>query len=485
MKMFKTFRRQSKKSLLGFDLDEERIKIVLVRVNGRERQVAALVTQEVRGMSDEAVAAFISKTVSDLKLAETPLAFMTAPLGSVITRNMELPSRDDNEIREMLGLQVSRHTPYSRSEIILDTLHLGVRGSYTKVLMVIVPRDTIVRQARILEKAGLRVQKVFFPAEAICEACAKISGGQTLAIVHMDALFTAFMVAHEGKILFLRGIPLGAEHLIEAGAEARGRFEEELRQSLDFYGGEEGAVKPALLVLTGVTGDMTDFDPLFRELNIPIQHQVDHNYFPISPEAKKTAIGSKRVSFFNVIAPLLLFDKMRVDLVSDEQRIQRQVEERGREVLRMGVLAMLLLFLAFTSFAEKTVFKKAYLGYLQTQYKPVLDGARELETLFSKNQAVKNHLASRGRALQSLLVLYEALPVEVSVSEIRYDEGQRFSVRGSSPSMALVFSLVSSLEKSEDFKDVKTKHVTSRNEGAEAVDFEVSATMKGGMDSGS
>ncbi len=478
MKLFRSFNAHPDKTLLGFELDEEWMKIVLVRVSGRKREVTALASHDVRGMDDAALAALVSKTVADLKLPEPPVAYLAAPLASTITRHMELPSRDPHEIREMLGLQATRHTPYSRSEIILDTLILGTRENYTRALMVIVPREPVLRQAKILEKAGLNIEKVFFPAEGLCAACSKIAPGKTLAIVHMDAVFTSFMVAHEGKVLFLRGIPLGAEQLADAAAETRARFEEEVHKSFEAYAGEGHSPKPSLLLLTGVTGERVDFDPLFRELGVPLQHQIDTDYFPISEEAKKTAAASKPVSFFGVIAPLLLFDKMRVDLVPEEQRVKRQIEERGRELLRTGVLAMALLFLLFTSFAEKTLFKKVYLAHLTTQYRPLVEGARELETMFSKNQAVKNHLVSRGRSLGSLVTLVDALPAEVSVTDIRYEEGQKFSVKGSSPSMGAVFALVSSLEKSEGFRDVKTKHVTSRNEQGDVVDFEVSATMR-------
>ena len=157
--------------LIGIDLNEEFLKVVHVKITSLKREVVNLVSREVRGMSDEDIIAFIKKTLADLKIMN-PRAFIGVPLQTVITRSIEIPSRDPEEIREIVSLQASRHTPYSRSEIIIDTLTLGiVRESYTKVLLVIVPRELVARQTRILEGANLKIERIFFPPEGICYAC--------------------------------------------------------------------------------------------------------------------------------------------------------------------------------------------------------------------------------------------------------------------------------------------------------------------------
>ena len=211
----KLFEKKQNQDLLGFDLNEESLKIAHVRVTHLKREVVNLVSHSVRGMSDEDIAGFLTRTLADFKITN-PRTFITVPLQSVITRSIEIPSRDPGEIREIVNLQASRHTPYSRSEIIVETLTLGiVRESYTKVLLVIAPREIVARQAKILEKANLKLEKVFFPPEGVSHACAKIlnseSSSAVIAIVHMDATFTSFLVIQKSKILFVRGIPIGAE----------------------------------------------------------------------------------------------------------------------------------------------------------------------------------------------------------------------------------------------------------------------------------
>ena len=97
---------------------------------------------------------------------------------------------------------------------------------------------------------------------------------------------------------------------------------------------------------------------------------------------------------------------------------------------------------------------------------------------FSKTQAIKEYLATRGDSIETLSELYDTLPLEVRVSEIKYEDGEKFTVKGTSAAMASVFTFVSNLEKSSKFKTVKPKYVTSRNEnGADVADFEIAAVI--------
>ena len=474
-------RKKSRQDILGFDLDDDRLKIVHVRIAGLKREVLNLVHREVRGMTDDEIAALIIQSLVDLKITN-PRTFFCMPLNTLITRIIEIPSRDAEEIREIVSLQASRHTPYSRSEIIIDTLTLGVvRESYTKVLLVIAPREIVIRQTKILEKAHLKVEKVFFPPEGICHACVKILSSENndspIAILHMDGSFTSFLVIQRSKILFVRGISIGADHLLEEKEIYAGRFVDELQKSLEAYIHDEAGLLPSQLLLTGVVAEVNALDDLFRStLNIPIKHQTYFNHFAISDRAKAVASSSKQVSFFNVITPLLLYDRMKIDLNSEEQKIKVQLEHRGKEMMKTGVLVMILLALIFTFFAAKVYLRNSYFNSLTKRYKSVKADAKQLEILFEKVQVIKKYLSERGDSLQVLSELYELMPHDVSLNDIRYEEGQHFSFKGTSAAMGSVFSFVANLEKSKLFKEVKTKYVTMRSEGRrDIVDFEITA----------
>ncbi len=478
-------KKDNKRDLIGIDLNDEYLKIAHVRHAALKIEVANLISREVRGMSDEDIAAFITQTLADLKIVN-PRAFIAVPLHTVITRSIEIPSRDPEEIREIVNLQASRHTPYSRSEIIVDTLLVGiVRESYTKALLVIAPREIVVRQTKILEKANLNLEKVFFPPEGLCHAVTKIMDNETsahvTAIVHMDTVFTNFVVIQKGKILFVRGISIGASHLLEEKEVYHERFTDELHKSLESYIADEAGPQPSLLLLTGVIAEITDLDDLFSQtLSIPIKHQTYYNHFPITKQARAAASSSKQVSYFNLIAPLLLFEKMKVNLVSEEQKLRIRLEERGKEMVKTGMFVMILLSLAIALFVSKVYFKTAYLQNLTARYQSVKESAKELERISTKTQVIKQYLSTRGNSIEALAALYDTLPTDVRLSSVKYEDGQKLSVKGTSAVMGSVFSFVTNLEKSKQFKSVKTKYVTSGNDGGKVVqDFEINALIGG------
>ncbi len=477
--------RKNKQDMVCFEIDEDHLKIAHVHSTQLKREVINLVSREIRGMGDEEIVAFIVQTMTGFGLRD-PRAFISVPLYQVITRSIEIPSQDPEEIREIVNLQASRHTPYARADIIIDTLNLGqVRENYTKVLLVIVPKEVVGRQIKMLEAAHLKLEKVFFPPEGICQAFSKILNAESSdtvnGVVHMDWGFTSFIVVQKNKILFVRGIAIGANHLLEEKEVYHDRFVDELQKSLESYAGDEIGPEPKTLYLTGVVAEITELDELFTEtFHIPIKHQAYFNYFSISPAAKQTATASQQTSFFNLIAPLLLYDKMQIDLTSEEKKLKIQLEQRGRQMLMTGVLSLLLVTLLCASFFSKMYFKDTYLDRLAARYGPVKEDAKGLEKVFAKTQLVKDYLAVRGRSLEALTGLYDTIPDDVRVSNVKYDGGDKFTIKGTSSTMASVFTFVTNLERSNQFQTVKTKYVTNRNEsGVDLADFEIACSFLG------
>ena len=147
---------------------------------------------------------------------------------------------------------------------------------------------------------------------------------------------------------------------------------------------------------------------------------------------------------------------------------------RGQETVTAGIWVMVILGLLFALFASKVYFKQANLDKLIARYDPVIEDAKQLEEIFARTQVVKGYLEKRGNSIEALSALYSALPKDVRVSSVRYDDGVKFSVKGTSNTMASVFNFVTDLEKSKQFKNVKTKYITSRDEnGINTADFEI------------
>lgn len=475
------------RDVLGIELDEHHLKMVHLQQRGIRREFSNLLIHPVRGLSDDAVLLHIRQVIAQWKVVNAR-TFLTVPLSLVITRNIEIPSQEPEEIKEIVNLQASRHTPYARAEIIVDMMNLGVvRERYSKILLVIVPKETVNRQIQLIDRAGLHMERVIFPPEAIAIASAKMMGREaeegTYALLHMDYAFTSFIVVDGGKIMFVRGIHIGASQLSEDEVGTMDRFQDELEKSMETYSTDEVGAAPKTLLLCGVLQQGVDFDQLLSEtLHMKIKRAAYLDYFHTSENMKSAAVSSKNVSFLNLLAPIAMFDRLRVDLTSEEKRLKLQLERRAHAMLRTGILTMILLSLIFVNVTAKISFKRAYLKQITTQYLPVRDDAKQLELMLAKTELVKSYLVSRGNSLKALTDLYDATPLDIRLSEIRYDEStQKFSVKGTSSAMSSVFSYVSGLEKMEIFKNVKTRNVTRRQEaGRDMADFEINCLIDTG-----
>jgi hypothetical protein len=339
----------------------------------------------------------------------------------------------------------------------------------------------------MLDRAGLKLERVFFPPEGIAMVAAKLAGadaeGGPVAVLHMDAAFTTFMVTQAGKLLYVRGIHIGATQLTEERENSLDRFQDELEKSMETYASDEVGAAPKAALLCGVLNELKDFDDVLAEaLKLPLRRPSFAGYFHLSEESRATLESSKLISFLDLLAPLSLYDKIRIDLTSEEKRLKIQLEQRARQMLKTGILTLVIFSLLFVHLTSKISFKKAYLRQITTHYLPVRDGAKQLEQMLAKTELVKSYLLSRGDSLEALTTLYDVTPLDIRLSEIKYDDSvSKFSVKGTSSVMSSVFTFVSDLDKTHVFKNVKTKYVTSRNEaGRDVADFEIDCVIGAG-----
>ena len=190
---------------------------------------------------------------------------------------------------------------------------------------------------------------------------------------------------------------------------------------------------------------------------------------------------SPRVSFLNVIAGLFFSDELKVDLVPEEVRLARALEERGRELIKIGIFVLAVFVLVFFILLSNIFFKSAYLKNLDERYAPMIGESEKLEKDYARVSTIRHYLENRGYSLEVLTELHRLTPSEMALTDIRLDEQRKFSIKGTAEAMSVVFSFVDGMEKSKYFRDVKTKYTTKRRDGLkEFTDFEITAAIERG-----
>ena len=228
--------------LVGIDLGSNNLKLVHVRFSANKREVVRIVTCNINGLSDHDLTKAISSAFHDLKINK-PLLINFVPTNIVITKNIEIPSTNPEEIKDIINLQAGRHTPYSRDEIIVDYINIWTyKHSYTKILLVIVSRAAVRKNYDLLSRAGLNLDKIFFAPEGLAGSAPKIlkleNADSPFSLIHIDEGLTDFTVVLHSKVIFFRSIPIGAQLLMGETENDTERFTEELRRSFEAYQSE-------------------------------------------------------------------------------------------------------------------------------------------------------------------------------------------------------------------------------------------------------
>ena len=147
-------------------LGEELIKIAYLEVAGSSK-LSHAAKRDIHGLSEADLPKAVQSLLATMNVRRAR-AIVVIPSNQATTKNIEIPSRDPAEIKSIINLQAGRNTHYSREEILISYINIGVyQTNYTKVLLVIMNRNVVKRQITILEKVGLKIDKILFVPEGI------------------------------------------------------------------------------------------------------------------------------------------------------------------------------------------------------------------------------------------------------------------------------------------------------------------------------
>ncbi len=478
-KRLKVFPQLANRDIICFNLSGDSLKLVHGRAAPSGLRFVDFLSVDIQGRSDEDLPGIIREAVGRLKLGSAE-AVNVIPAHFAITKDIEIPSQDPKEIREILDLQAIRHTPYSQEEIIIDYMKVGTRkDSYTKLIFMIVPLSLVRRQIAVLARAGVKIERVFFAPEALGHACSRIfhleqkSSLQT--VIHIDVKFTDFMNVSGGKLVYIRSIPVGAQHLAAEKERYQGRFIEEIRKSVEAYEGEDNDRTSEEYILTGAPGAADSLqEALQQALNKPVRVLPYWEHLPLVSEQLKDHLSSAKESFLDVASALMAIDDLSVNFIPEEIKLRKIFEQKSEDLVKIGISVMVVLALICALLMSRVYFKSAYLKNLNQTYQPDLQKAQKLQKDFSRMEIIKDFSENNDIPIRVLAELYDLVPADVRFTAVKYTDQGKMAIEGNARTMSTVFSFISGLEESRYFKKAESKRTAKRKEGdEELVDFEI------------
>lgn len=403
------------------------------------------------------------------------------PANAATAKNIEVPSSDPEEIKSIINLQASRHTPYSREEVLISYINLGLNAANnTRLLLVIVHRDVVKERISILERSGLDVDKVLFVPEAQARFYARALNlkrdAPACGIIDFSLNATNFIVISKASLLFVRSIPIGIKSLVQ-GADAPAKLQEEIKKSMDAFMQEDGNEAPVSYVVTTSQDAVNAVLPVLKEgLKIEFQVKAFSNFIKgPSGVVKKLQSDYGDDSFLDVIAPLSSAAKSEINLMPDEMVLKKTVDRQSKEAIKTGIAAVIIMVLVIAMIMSNLYFKDTFLNKkLREQFAPQKAQVQKLEEQMNKAKLVRGYIQGRMVSLDVIHELYTITPHSIYLNNIVMDEDGTITIDGISDSMSQVFSYVKSLDDSTMFKEAKTKSTsTKKDNGKDVAAFEI------------
>lgn len=400
-----------------------------------------------------------------------------------ITKSVEVPSFDPQEIEAIIKLQSSRHTPYSKEEMVCSYINLEeALERYTKALLVIISLGNIKKHLDILQMAGVEINCVEVAFERVSQGLvqAGFAGEQDVTgAVVVDAEHSDLIVLCKSKPFFVRSIGIGVKQL--QAATSRRELAAEVQKSIEAFVSSEPnrPISKMLLVgpdspeLTQLASDVREACKLSPEL------VTAASLVASSSQARKSEAEMFHSPMDAVLFAAWAGRSTAMDFIPDDLKTRRSFQKRAAQIFKAGVFVIMIAALFLGAFFAEYCLKTSYISALDKSFAPKNQEAERLMLLQDQNRMIQDFETHKGRSLRALTELETTLPREMYISELNVDADGKVMMKGTSELMSRVFSFVTEFENNAVFKNVKNDYAKSRKvDGKDMTDFGLSANLE-------
>jgi hypothetical protein len=465
-----------KKNTVVLEIGEKYLKLVYAQGTLKDNaQLRHLLLYE-DGLTNEKIAQSIKNFTLTNSIGKGAWFICVIPSYYAIYKHIEIPSVDKKEINQIVDLQAGSHTPYPKNELVIDYCQSGVAYErYSKIMLVIIKRDIISKRYEIINQAGYEIDEVCLAPELDANCLSEIipqKEAVPLGVLHIDTMFSDFIIMKGGSCLYIRSIPYGAEGLKNQG-EGKGILIDEIKKSLESYQASDIAEMPSIIYICGrkkLSESAAAELSSLSSVNIQILdfESLPDNFAGVFKQTK----NDLDASFLPVFAPIFARDRSRMSFVPDDIKMKNHIKKSSQDAMRLGLFSVILFVVFSAVFLTNIAVKDLYLKRIRSEYAREEQQVRELEEITTHTRTIKEFLRRKGSILNVLSELYSSIPEEAYLSSIKYTGENTLSFTGTAGSMSRIFSLVTELENNAFFKDVKVDFTRSRRQaGQEVSDF--------------
>ncbi len=441
----------------------------------KQVRVSELIVEKLEEPSREAIRGILAGIAAGPE-GKCP-AWVLVSRSTTMLRTLEIPSTETQELAAMVDLQVGKLSPYSREEITTDWHSLpSQKEGFSFVVLAIAPRYLLPDLLESLNEFQFPVARVGLVSSAL--PCFTPESPSAHLVVEVGFDYTEIQVVSNRQILFSRAVPMGESHLSGDEAEDTEKLFLEVKRSLEILQNEQVVtLLPEQVMLLGASRHLERLQArIGGELKMPCRIAPPlEKLFVFSEQAKQALQSSRQTeSFYGILGVFGMPGVRHFDLMPTELKLRKAMEVFTKQVVRTGVLAVVLVMALSFLFGERIQKRRWVLEKLEQRYQETAPQAQGAEKMRHLIDFAQRQMEPEASALRFLEIIYSAIPTDAYCVNLSFEKDKKLSVRGYATGMPVVFNFVTELNKPGRLKGAETKYATKRKiQEKELVEFEI------------
>jgi len=456
-----------KKIMTTIEITDADIKLLQIEKVRGKCVVIFCDTRPVVHSSDEEIASLLKEMISSLPVMPDEVTLLV-PRRLVILRQMRLPSHNNDEIGDMIGLQLVNNIPYPVDEIVCQH-HLIDQDDegYSRVLAVIIHREISRRYCQLLQKAGIRDGKLVLTSLGILDWVAHYEGkqkeadNQSVVLLNVDLQHCEMCFCHNKKLFFSRSLPFGSERLASGDTD---ELVKQIRLSLETYQrGHLGPEARKILIVSAPRGGTALKEKLEKGLGILVESLEPLDDASCLQGIDKAALRARYSSSITAGLGLLLSNtKNLINLAPGEVHAAKQVRTKRRQFIKFVFLFFLAAALGISGQLIGTHKKGAQLKSLENEIGRLQPQLKEARRKAQFVESFDRKLGQYSFIPDVIDGLNRLTPEEISFRTLSLDNQRRLIIQGYAKTNAGINDFQARLIQSTRFHNVDLKFVTKR-----------------------
>ncbi|MDD5491254.1 MAG: type IV pilus assembly protein PilM [bacterium] len=427
---------------------------------------------------------------------------------SAIVKFIKLPSVDKDEISKMLPFEVEKHVPASLGKVVISSqiidYEIEDQETNSNIAVVMVRRDIIDEQLKILSAAGLKVTLIGLSSFGLYSRFKQLFKDdlETSTIIEIGAHTMEIGIVSGGALRFTRSAPVGGATLSqmlqkalavnpeeserlkkeepvfdnpklrETGKKWGEKLLHEINQSLDSFRLESKKKEISRLLLSGGGSQLPGLKEfLEQKLNIPV------SFLGADP-----GVQEKEVSFqvaLGLAAQGAEKAPVDINLLPPEILDNRSVAKQKKIIFTLAlIIGLFLVYLTGISYL-KISDKKKQIREIDLELAALKNEVELTRDLQKKTELYSGWLDDRTQILEGLRQLSLAATPEIYIDHLVYDSQGQVIIRGKTKSYEAVTRFVLQLDQTRYFGKVAMKESREARYGNQnLIEFAIDCQLK-------